>query len=814
MERLIEAVKNNDIEEVRSLLEGGFQPDFVNEYDFNSYERFLLKYVVEFDRIEILKLLLDHGGREYINYEYPRIVGEIKETLLHKAAGHGNVEIVKLLLDYGADANARDEHGETPLFDVVYICTDDPFEECKRYEEIVDLLLEYGADINAVNNKGNTAILELSLMEGSHKLYIEKLSSMGIDVDIANNEGKNMLMLCFYVEEDNFLNPIDLIEQSSIEAINAQDVDGRTPLMHAIIAATENENLDVVDVAEFFEALLEAGADINIRDNIGRTALTYLGTIYRNENSEEINEDLEETNEYVYEEENFEENSPKNRNNYYYGLVQIANKLVDYGLDFNDICNNEYFDVNFIKGMAKYGSIEAITYLFNTNNINNNDCMEILQSAILGDNSVDFIEKLIELGFDVNTKDNNGDTILMDILRKHSIAGEDVNDAIDILLQAGADINVINNKGQTPLTYIIEHNMMEIFEHIRLDFNNENVIEILSNAILVLNPKIIRVLKNGLIFDTIFDRIDFDNQENKQKLYSALVAMGCTYIDINNISNANKNALKQIIDITSIDFGEKINSPFQDVNTPMRNFINFGVAVSCIKLTRDEENNLNNIVIRVDNAVINRNRDEIKNSINELFKLCKTNQNIHDIIDSVIGKDVIYMDTHISLTKLLNIYGFNTILFDAQMQADEIFRRNGVVDRMPNNNEKSIINKSFDLIYRTILDEDFDILSQNEDINNACLAYQRNRTRENKQNLINIIIDNTNNEDKKLLANCLVNMKYFKINNKNINLATLISIITSSNLVKCLFTRLRQELQLNNVANANNALNNNQNQIE
>jgi len=41
--------------------------------------------------------------------------GRNKRTPLHKAAAKGNSEIAKVLVDNGANLNARDENGQTPL---------------------------------------------------------------------------------------------------------------------------------------------------------------------------------------------------------------------------------------------------------------------------------------------------------------------------------------------------------------------------------------------------------------------------------------------------------------------------------------------------------------------------------------------------------------------------------------------------------------------------------------------------------------------------------------------------------------------------
>jgi len=45
----------------------------------------------------------------------PNVVSSLGETPLHYAATYGSVESVRILLDHGADPNARNRSGATPL---------------------------------------------------------------------------------------------------------------------------------------------------------------------------------------------------------------------------------------------------------------------------------------------------------------------------------------------------------------------------------------------------------------------------------------------------------------------------------------------------------------------------------------------------------------------------------------------------------------------------------------------------------------------------------------------------------------------------
>jgi len=69
-------------------------------------------------------------------------------TALHFAALYNDdPEVVKLLLENGANIDARDEYGDTPLMNAVI----------SQFPRHILLLLNHGADPNVVNNAGETA---------------------------------------------------------------------------------------------------------------------------------------------------------------------------------------------------------------------------------------------------------------------------------------------------------------------------------------------------------------------------------------------------------------------------------------------------------------------------------------------------------------------------------------------------------------------------------------------------------------------------------------------------------------------------------
>ena len=69
-------------------------------------------------------------------------------TPLHEAAWMGRAEVARLLIEKGADVNATDREGNIPLHRAVK----------RGRAEVARLLIEKGADVNATDNHGYTPL--------------------------------------------------------------------------------------------------------------------------------------------------------------------------------------------------------------------------------------------------------------------------------------------------------------------------------------------------------------------------------------------------------------------------------------------------------------------------------------------------------------------------------------------------------------------------------------------------------------------------------------------------------------------------------
>jgi ankyrin repeat protein len=73
---------------------------------------------------------------------------ENEETLLHLATWRGQRDVAALLLERGAEIEARDKFGRTPLFMAAQF----------GQRNVAQLLIERGADVNAADRSGRTPL--------------------------------------------------------------------------------------------------------------------------------------------------------------------------------------------------------------------------------------------------------------------------------------------------------------------------------------------------------------------------------------------------------------------------------------------------------------------------------------------------------------------------------------------------------------------------------------------------------------------------------------------------------------------------------
>lgn len=132
------------------------------------------------------------------------------DTALHRAVGCGHERVVQLLLEHGAEASAKDRAGNSPLHLATLSFLDDVLAHDIRTSTRLEirgrkphqvrtlnyslavkhLLLSHGADVNAVNRRGESPLL-LAVCDG-HSSLAKMLLEHGADVTL--NDRSNPLV--------------------------------------------------------------------------------------------------------------------------------------------------------------------------------------------------------------------------------------------------------------------------------------------------------------------------------------------------------------------------------------------------------------------------------------------------------------------------------------------------------------------------------------------------------------------------------------------------------------------------------------------
>jgi ankyrin repeat protein len=136
---LAEAGRTGDLASIRMLVAAGADINACSAQKVSALTEAAL-----YGRRDVVKWLLDHGAA--VNEP----VTVLQVPVLSLAAIRGDATIVRMLLAKGADANAKDAAGSTPLFWAVRSDYDS--------HDVVDVLLKAGADPNAKDLAGENAL--------------------------------------------------------------------------------------------------------------------------------------------------------------------------------------------------------------------------------------------------------------------------------------------------------------------------------------------------------------------------------------------------------------------------------------------------------------------------------------------------------------------------------------------------------------------------------------------------------------------------------------------------------------------------------
>lgn len=208
------------------------------------YGRTALSEAAARGKLDSLNLLLDRGANS-----------EARNGALPEAASGGHIEIVRILIDRGVDAESINK----------------AFVEAGGYAklEVLPILLQKGADVRkigalaltgAADRRGVSGITDLERAE-----TIRYLLDLGVDPDAAGTDGWTALCYAIWGRRPSTVKV--LLSGGANPNVICKDPGGETPLTLAAGDRVGPASLEIV------HALLEKGADPNLKRTDGSTAL-------------------------------------------------------------------------------------------------------------------------------------------------------------------------------------------------------------------------------------------------------------------------------------------------------------------------------------------------------------------------------------------------------------------------------------------------------------------------------------------------------------------------------------------------------------
>ena len=197
----------------------------------------------------------DHGGDAGLR-EAGSPMGNQDQELI-EAAGRNDTAMITRLLDQGASVQAQDGKGRTALLLVVD----------RNHVESANLLIEAGADVNAQDHQ-----LDSPLLLAGARGYLEILTLIleaKPDFMIYNRYGGTALIPAC---ERGHVETVRKLLQTDVD-INHVNRLGWTALLEAIILSDGGPRHQ-----EIVQLLINAGADVNLRDGEGISPLQHART--------------------------------------------------------------------------------------------------------------------------------------------------------------------------------------------------------------------------------------------------------------------------------------------------------------------------------------------------------------------------------------------------------------------------------------------------------------------------------------------------------------------------------------------------------
>ena len=274
------SAQNGDIKMAKLLIKKGAQLEAKDNGNATP-----LFYAAASDKNKMVKYLLSKGSN-------PNAVQD-NLTALWLVCVRGQKEMLKTLLAGGADINYETDFASGPVDAVVRMCT-----ECSLQDKegILKTLIKYGADINAAIPHSMWNVLDYVIVLNSNIETAQWLIKMGADV----NKGKLKDYYIIAAARENNKEMAELLIANGLD-IDTTNPDSETALDRAVIENNTEAVKWLFELGakmekgkhskwypliavrdynnkEMLEILIANGADLNVKNDQGKTPLDFAKT--------------------------------------------------------------------------------------------------------------------------------------------------------------------------------------------------------------------------------------------------------------------------------------------------------------------------------------------------------------------------------------------------------------------------------------------------------------------------------------------------------------------------------------------------------
>ena len=511
------AVINNDFELVQWLLDQGAD---ANQKTHASEDDVPIK--CECPNPKYCHHICDEFGLELKD---GKVVGQ---NALHLAAKYGSEELVERLLHSVVDVNDASDDGSTALHYATQNCSG-----VGSHVGVTKLLLSYGAEIDAQNQEGKTP-LYLAVKLEKTKL-VSYLLSRGANVNSATRNLSTPLFSSL-INCNSELARLLLKSEASPTARNRHN---EQPLFFVLRVVGKGD-----DRLQLVALLLDGGVDVDARNGHGSTAL-HLAVQDRDAGLAEL---LLQRGCSIDAKDCFDTSALATA--VCTNLKDLAGLLLSRGANVNDFVQSssvlEHAIIRRNEAMVRL-------LLEHGADVNVGSGRNKPVAAACLHKNTRIVQMLIDRGADINYKDKNGRTPLMRAIKEPNYTmmrhllerGACVNERdyrgntafhvlfennthtkeniIEYLLDEGADLNIENDSGHTPFRCM----MFKCFTKGEVFIFVKHVALLVAQKLYV-NPKIMKYLCS----DNVWSEYMTSCQQELERMKSVKVTDKCSYFEI------------------------------------------------------------------------------------------------------------------------------------------------------------------------------------------------------------------------------------------------------------------------------------------